>query len=261
MFRSEGGVKDGTGEWKNMQDIVRNSFQYCFEKIESQQSVIANLQQEVNALKSKVVNSPTLERQDVEDIINRHLINNKSVLPQANVTEFYKLISNIESQMQLKASIKYVDESLRNKVSKSDLMVSQLHSDHTGGLNALIRDINDLKSKYDSKVNSDRDSDPKHRISQQQTIAMIECLRRDVNEVSQNLDTRPTLVTVQQLLDSKANVSDIQVISRVVSDAALTQAVRFLASLQQSKRAIFISYDDCAIYQLICYHSKCQTSK
>lgn len=127
----------GEGEWKNMQPIVRSSFKQMFEQFEKQQQQIQDLLEIAVNLKGQLALRPTLEdlQRTVEDKMRK-------LLPRSVTKDRHESlilsVSELRAELERKASMQYVDESLRRKIDKGDALVKQLSTSSTD-LQAVIR--------------------------------------------------------------------------------------------------------------------------
>ena len=127
----------GEGEWKNMQPIVRSSFKQMFEQFEKQQQQIHDLLEIAVNLKGQLALRPTQEdlQRMVEDKVRK-------LLPRSVTKDRHESlilsVSELRAELERKASMQYVDESLRRKIDKGDALVKQLSTSSTD-LQAAIR--------------------------------------------------------------------------------------------------------------------------
>ena len=127
----------GEGEWKNMQPIVRSSFKQMFEQFEKQQQQIQDLLEIGVNLKGQLALRPTQEdlQRMVEDKVRK-------LLPRSVTMDRHESlilsVSELRADLERKASMQYVDDSLRRKIDKGDALVKQLSTSSTD-LQAVIR--------------------------------------------------------------------------------------------------------------------------
>ena len=141
----------GEGEWRNMQEVVRRSFRFTFEKIEQQQEQISQLVGTIASLKSQIAAKPT--SQEVDDMVSSKLRKSSRPASRDEIDEIRQQLADIRADMQRKASTRYVDDALRRKLDKSDALVKNMQSiNGLGEYSELIRlssDIGEVKVKYE----------------------------------------------------------------------------------------------------------------
>jgi len=132
----------GEGDWKNMQSVVRSSFKELYDHSEKQQKQIQDLLEIAINLKSQLALRPSQEelQRIVEDkvrlLLPRSVSKDKHESLAANVAA-------LRSELERKATVAYVDDSLRRKLDKSDAVVRQLATsgaDLQVSLRALVKE-------------------------------------------------------------------------------------------------------------------------
>lgn len=118
----------GEGEWKNMQDVIRRSFLLSFDQIQRQQEQISKLVDVVTNLRSQLSKKPC--RDDITTMIDTSISNMKShrYAKATEIDEMKTKILDFQADLERKASIRYVDDSLKRKLDKTDNSLRVLSS-------------------------------------------------------------------------------------------------------------------------------------
>jgi len=147
----------GEGDWTNMQSVVRSSFKELFDHSEKQQQQIQDLLEIAINLKSQLALRPSQEelQRIVEDkvrqLLPRSVSKDKHESLAANVAA-------LRSELERKATVAYVDDSLRRKLDKSDAVVRQLATsgaDLQVSLRALVYEWTLVGKQYLLKIGED----------------------------------------------------------------------------------------------------------
>jgi hypothetical protein len=144
----------GEGDWMNMQEIVRKTFKICFDQIQKQNEQITKLAGNYASLKVKLSSRP-----DFDEITKMMECKQKKpikIVSHDDLERISHVVVNIRADLERKASINYVDDSLRRKVDKSDILVHNLSkmtaTQYAGDISALHSDIESIKLRVDSKT-------------------------------------------------------------------------------------------------------------
>lgn len=208
----------GEGEWKNMQEIIRRTFKQCFDTIEKQSEQIVHLVGQVASLKkhmSKEVMSHSEIESMIEIKVEKMIPTSKRYIQRHEYDGLVEKVINMRSDLERKASMRYVDDNLRSKMDKSD--------------DALVKNISILSnSKYASQLTSIFSDLSETKMTVESLVKMTTDLSRDVNDhvvdrnnfhIAKNqIDTiYRSLSTdyctknhLQLLLDQKQDVSGLQ---------------------------------------------------
>jgi hypothetical protein len=118
----------GEGEWKNMQDVIRRSFLLSFDQIQKQQEQISKLVDVVTNLRSQLSKKPC--RDDIQTMIDTSISNMKShrYAKTSEIDEMKTKIIDFQTDLERKASIRYVDDSVKRKLDKTDNSLRVLSS-------------------------------------------------------------------------------------------------------------------------------------
>ena len=132
----------GQGEWRNLQDVVRKALRISFENAQRQQETIDKLEAGMSLLQKELADKASIS--DIKSIV----LTNASSQPRAasadDVTALRVQLSNVKSEVERKASIRYVDESLKRKVNKSDAILERRTETP---VESCVQDIAAVKSK------------------------------------------------------------------------------------------------------------------
>lgn len=154
-----------------MQEIVRRTLKMCFDQMDKQGEQVAHLTGQVANLKSQLANK--VNRDEVNDIVKSAQIgassaaarSSKHNVSQTEHDKLKDLVAHIRNDVERKASVRYVDECLRLKVDRSDLLVKNLATfsaaQYSSQLTQMFQELTDTKNAVDSlaKATSDMQRD------------------------------------------------------------------------------------------------------
>lgn len=143
----------GEGEWKNMQEIVRRTLKICFEQMDKQSEQVAHLVGQVASLKSQLANK--VNKDEVDGLIKSQstvqISKQKSYITHAEYDKLKGEFAHMRNDLERKASVRYVDECLRLKYDKSDVLVKNLATfsaaQYSSQLTQLYDDLSHTKSE------------------------------------------------------------------------------------------------------------------
>jgi hypothetical protein len=113
----------GEGEWRNLQDVVRKALRISFENSQKQQETINRLEVTVTSLKNELSEKASLA--DVKLAVDTKLSAQGRYASTNEVAVLKAQLANIKSDVERKATIRYVDDSLKRKMNKSDVAIRQ----------------------------------------------------------------------------------------------------------------------------------------
>jgi hypothetical protein len=116
----------GEGEWRNMQDILRRSFRVLFEQFERQQTQMNELNESFSLLKKE--QTKKMNSAEINAVIDSKMVTFARAASVDEVNALRAQLTEMRSNLERKANIRYVDESLQRKVNKSDLILQHHHS-------------------------------------------------------------------------------------------------------------------------------------
>lgn len=198
-----------------MQEIVRRTLKMCFEQMDKQSEQIATLVGQVGSLKSLLTHK--VNRDEVDLIIKSHshsLASTNAVAPsssKSHVTkaEYDKLkeqFLQVRNDLERKASIRYVDESLHRKVDRSDLLVKNMQTfsaaQYSSQLAQLFQDLTDTKAQVDSisRATSDMQRD-------MQGAQDLHVVKNQMEAIYRSMSDYYTKNHVNALLDQKVRLA------------------------------------------------------
>ncbi len=139
----------------NMQEIVRRTFKTCFEQIQRQNEQITKLAGSNASLKVDLSSRPDFE-EITKMIESKQKKQVNKIVSRDELERISHVVVNMRADLERKASISYVDDSLRRKVDKSDILVHNLSkmtaTQYAGDIGALHSDIENMKLRVDSKT-------------------------------------------------------------------------------------------------------------
>ena len=110
----------GEGEWRNMQEVIRKTFRMTFMQMEKQQEQIDSLMKTTHTLKEAL--STKMSEKEVNQLIANQDITAKKT-QQDELTFMNHQLTSMKVDLERKASTRYVDESLKRKVDKTDILM------------------------------------------------------------------------------------------------------------------------------------------
>lgn len=154
-----------------MQEIVRRTLQMCFDQMEKQGEVVAHLTGQVAGLKSQL--AAKVSREEIDSIMKaQHLgaisaanVSSKHYVSHSEHDKLKDQFAHLRNDLERKASVRYVDECLRRKVDRSDLLVKNLATfsaaKYSSQLAQMYQELNDTKTAVEalSKATSDMQRD------------------------------------------------------------------------------------------------------
>jgi len=161
----------GEGEWKNMQEIVRRTLKMCFDQMEKQGELVAHLTGQVAGLKSQLASK--VNREEIESMMKaQHLgaisaanVSSKHYVSHSEHDKLKDQFTHLRNDLERKASVRYVDECLRRKVDRSDLLVKNLATfsaaQYSSQLTQMYQELTDTKTAVEalSRATSDMQRD------------------------------------------------------------------------------------------------------
>ena len=111
----------GEGEWKNMQDVVRNSFRLSFEHLDKQQQNIHAQMTALATLRDHV--SEKLAEPEVKAMMATLAPTDVSHARRDDFDSLAANVAELRADVARKATTKYVDDSLRRKLDRTDALL------------------------------------------------------------------------------------------------------------------------------------------
>lgn len=146
----------GEGEWKNMQEIVRRTFKICFDQMQKQSEQITKLAGNVASLKVQLAARPDFD--EIDKMIESKSVKTTKGASREELDKLSRSLVNVKADLERKAAMSYVDDCLRRKVDKSDILVHNLSkmtsSQYAGDIEALHCTVEELKLRMDSKTDT-----------------------------------------------------------------------------------------------------------
>jgi Arc/MetJ-type ribon-helix-helix transcriptional regulator len=203
----------GEGEWRNMQDIIRRSFRLLFEQFERQQTQMNELTDSFTLLKKE--QNKKMNSTEINSLIDSKMVSYARAASLDDMNTLRGQVTEIRSNLERKATIRYVDESLQRKANKSDLLL-QHHSLTTAAASP------NLSSQLIEQVNS-------KIFSVEQRMAAIETMTKLSSEHEQ-------LIVTGQLNEIKSKLAT-KVDSKDLEAALLCRVERVDLDLQLHQKA------------------------
>ena len=198
----------GDGQWKNMQGIVRKTLKACFDQMDRQNEHISNLTDQVNSLKLQMLSG--VDREEVCRIVENRMdrttsSSKKKFVPRADFDKLENTVYNIKNDVERKASIRYVDECMRKKVDRSDIIVRSLQADtvakHTTQLTQLHHQLADVQQAIDglTKISTELSCE----IKATHEVGDYNLLKNQMEAIYASMNDYYTKTHIQALLDQK----------------------------------------------------------
>lgn len=207
----------GEGEWKNMQEIIRRTFKQCFDTIEKQSEQIVHLVGQVTSLK-KHMSKDIMSRGEIESMVEikveKMIPTSKRYIQRHEYDGLVEKVINMRSDLERKASMRYVDDSLRSKMDKSDALVKNIsilsNSKYTSQLTSMFSDLSEIKMTVESlaKMTTDLSRDVNDHAVDRNNFHIA---KNQIDTIYRSLSTDYcTKNHLQLLLDQKQDVSALQ---------------------------------------------------
>lgn len=208
----------GEGEWRNMQDIIRRTFRQSFEKIGQQQDQISQLIASVSSLKSQLAAKPT--NQEIDDMILSKIRTSPKHITRDEIDDIRLQLANVRADMQRKSSIRYVDDSLRRKLDKTDVLVKNFQSMHVleeyTEIIKISSDLGEMKSKYDILAKTLNEVCEDIRSTAKAGDMFV--VRELVEELYKMMGDCVTTIKLDECLTPKVNSNDLAYILEAKAD-------------------------------------------
>jgi uncharacterized protein YukE len=200
----------GEGEWKNMQEVVRRTLKICFDQLERQGEQVAYLAGQVASLKTQLASKPN--RDEIGSLNHANaakpsLVATAPSKDHVTRTEFDRLkerIAHLQTDIERKASVRYVDECLQRKVDKSDVLIKNLATfsaaQYASQLTQLYQDVTDTKASVESLSRATTDMQ-----RNMQGAEEFHVIKNQVEAIYRSMADYYTKNHMQALLNQKVN--------------------------------------------------------
>lgn len=188
----------GEGEWRNLQEIVRKALRVSFESAQKQQETINRLEIAVASLKNELSEKATME--DVKIAIDTKLSAQGRYASASETAVLKAQLANIKSDVDRKATIRYVDESLKRKLNKSDAAIPH-QSDIP--IDSCLQDILAMKTKLLTLERSMQGLNA--HMEKFATKNEMSALSRSIQDICDMSSGKADRVEIQSLLSMKVN--------------------------------------------------------
>lgn len=241
----------GEGDWRNMQPIVRSSFKSLYDQSSNQQKQIADLLEIAVNLKAQLALRPSLEdvKRIIDDKVRHTMLKADSKSRQESTLESLNVM---RADLERKATIQYVDDSLRRKIDKGDALVKHLTSGGTElqqTLRALVKDETQKLAAEIGQIRNTQDMLRRSVTDLSRDVGSIKDLRAELNSVSRGLQEVTSALAVgaldprvEQALQRKADRQDLDSIATLKVDrSALSVTLATIErALSDHERALTI---------------------
>ena len=207
----------GEGEWTNMQDVIRKTFKITFLHLEKQQEQIDKLIGVTSTLKDAL--STKMTEKEVEILLSKHdRVSNKTSNEFTAI--FNQQLCDLKADIERKASVRYVDDSLRRKVDKSEVLMKTAQgiansSSHTNSLQSVNSDLMKLNGDYvGMKIkieNIEKNAaDYKEQLKSLASSSELLGIQNQLNQVFQLVQQCPKKEEIVRLYDKKIDRKDVE---------------------------------------------------
>lgn len=195
----------GEGEWRNLQDVVRKALRISFENAQRQQETIEKLEANISMLQRELGEKASLA--DVKTVVDSKLCAQPKPATAEEVTALRIQVGNVTSEVERKASVRYVDESLKRKMNKSDATVFRKHAEVASvPVDTCMQDILAIKTKMLSLERSIQGLNV--QIENYSTKSEVSALAGSVQDVCDIASGKADRSEVQSLLSLKVRNAD-----------------------------------------------------
>ena len=204
----------GEGEWKNMQDVIRNSFRLSFENLEKQAESVHNMVNICSTLREDFSNK--LNESEIKSLLDTREMTSNMTAKKMDLDLVEARLAEMKSDLARKATTKYVDDSLRRKVDRTDALIKNAPPYNAPEIQRIITENKDLRSRMDKMeklmesmsdmIKLKGNSDEMHTMKIQMND-MIEALRKTPNkaDILAITDEYPSKENVMELLNLKSD--------------------------------------------------------
>eukprot|EP01032_Pedospumella_encystans_P021950 gene21950-24888_t len=235
----------GEGEWKNMQEIVRRTLKMCFDQMEKQGELVAHLTGQVAGLKNQLASK--VNREEIESMVKaQHLgaisaatVSSKHYVSHSEHDKLKDQFTHLRNDLERKASVRYVDECLRRKVDRSDLLVKNLATfsaaQYSSQLTQMYQELTDTKAAVEalSRATSDMQRDV-------QGVQDLPVVRSQMEAIYRSMQDYYPKNHVKALLEQKQDVSGLDAMLTHKAESSVLQATthRIEEALERHEKAI-----------------------
>ena len=132
-------LKRGEGDWQNIQPVVRKAFSAMLETITRQQVHITEMNSIIGALRQEVLQRPNYK--EFESKFNDFRARLPEPVSRTEMATVQGIVREIKSDLEKKATLRYVDDAIRRRPERYDFSTVQHSSDAISRLTADVADI------------------------------------------------------------------------------------------------------------------------
>ena len=216
-----------SGEWRNMQEVIRKTFRLTFSQIEKQQEQIDKLLHVTSALKEALVTKIG------EKEVNQLIATNELAARRSTNDELAFMshqISDVKAELERKASVRYVDDGMRRKVDKSDILMRTSHQfSNIPQTTTIAADISKLSNQMGRltimQENLDKTLvDQQEKIKAAASISEISGIQNQLNQLYSLVQHFPQREEVAKLYEKKVDKRELEKIMAHKADKALVES-------------------------------------
>jgi len=197
----------GEGEWKNMQEVVRNSFRVAFEQLEKQCKQMSGTLQLMGQLRQKVGES--LDEGAVKEMLTQYTSQLHHFIDRDEFDNVLTSLAELRSDTARKATTKYVDDSLKRKMDRSDVLIKNApHLSSGPEVVRLTKENNNLKKRVEALETMMESVVEQGKLAAQQ--ADMNSIKAQVDHVFEKVQEVPTRTDILALVGSKVEIVDME---------------------------------------------------
>jgi hypothetical protein len=132
-------LKRGEGDWQNIQPVVRKAFGAMFETISRQQAQITEMNSTIASLRQEVLQRPNYK--EFESKFNDFRARLPEPVSRTEMATVQGIVREIKSDLEKKATLRYVDDAIRRKPDRYDFSSAQHSSEAMSRLSSEIADM------------------------------------------------------------------------------------------------------------------------
>jgi len=197
----------GDGEWKNMQDVVRHAFRLSFETLEKQKLEQSSLASILHSVRESSTHK--LTENEVIAILEARERTDQNLARKDDLEVLQAKVAEVRSDLARKATTKYVDDSMRRKLDKSDMILR--NAPPAAGTSAevarLAQENRELRLRMESMESSMREMTEMMKMFA--PMGELKAVQSQVDQLHGVVRQCPSKTDIHVLLDRKIDQSDL----------------------------------------------------
>jgi hypothetical protein len=204
-------LRRGEGEWRNMQDVIRNAFLHCFDTQQDQAETILKLNKQIKQLKEEISRRPSFE--DIERMIDLRLVSDKKYQSTGGLDndQCRLSIAKLTKELENKVTLQHFQSTMNRKVDKTDVLIRELTGsatkDTARDVAKLKMDIVDIKSHIEHLTDT-IEQDSKFDINRNKLDEEVIVLKSQTENIYRHLNDVYTKDQVKQMNAEKVRMTE-----------------------------------------------------